>query len=196
MRVEVMRKPESGSVAAKSGTAENITGENIAIGDATARAVTRENVASSDVTGRAVTAEKTSAGEQASAGFRYYGEHRQAPVRSGSLAVTDIELVRRISREPERKLLDNSSYVSTSEQPQLGLYRLYPHTGFTHQLRVAMNELGAPICADPLYPAILSREAAAARPYPLQLLAASLDFVDPVSGEPTHLESARRLALE
>ncbi|EKE75131.1 TIGR01621 family pseudouridine synthase [Gallaecimonas xiamenensis] len=33
----------------------------------------------------------------------------------------------------------------------LRLYRLWPHTGKTHQLRVAMKSLGAPILGDELY---------------------------------------------
>lgn len=139
--------------------------------------IIRERETSTDVT-----QEKISADAGSSSSFCYYGEHRQAPERNGSLAVTDIEFVRAVAGE--------------KVHAQLALYRLYPHTGFTHQLRVAMKELGAPIYADPLYPEILSKEEAAERTYPLQLLAESLDFIDPVSGEPTHVESARRLALE
>ncbi len=139
--------------------------------------VIRERETSTDVT-----QEKISADAGSSSSFRYYGEHRQAPERNGSLAVTDIEFVRAVAGEKIHE--------------QLALYRLYPHTGFTHQLRVAMKELGAPIYADPLYPEILSKEKAAERTYPLQLLAESLDFIDPVSGELTHVESMRRLALE
>ena len=107
----------------------------------------------------------------------YYGEHRRPLSRTQANAVTDIELTRELGGG-------------------LGLYTLYPHTGFTHQLRVAMNELGAPICGDPVYPQLLTLEQVAARQYPLQLLAAQLAFDDPVTGEHVRCESARRLALE
>ena len=112
----------------------------------------------------------------------YYGERTHALVRTGAHAVTDIVCIRQIESE------------DSTARPH-ALYALYPHTGFTHQLRVAMNELGAPICGDPLYPRIMSRDEAARRPYPLQLLAAELEFVDPVSGEPTRISSQQRLAL-
>ncbi len=36
-----------------------------------------------------------------------------------------------------------------------GLYRLTPHTGRTHQLRVHMASLGLPIIGDPLYPNVI-----------------------------------------
>ena len=110
----------------------------------------------------------------------YYGERRRAPKRIGT-AITDIALQR---------------VVGTPGGEQLGVYALYPHTGFTHQLRVAMAELGAPICGDPLYPHQLSLAQSEAREYPLQLLAASLDFVDPITGEAMRVESRQHLALE
>lgn len=107
----------------------------------------------------------------------YYGERRTPLRRTQSCAVTDIELVRDLGNG-------------------LGRYDLYPHTGFTHQLRVAMSALGAPICGDPIYPQLLSRTESAARLFPLQLLAAELEFIDPVTQEQVHVVSARRLALE
>ena len=75
----------------------------------------------------------------------------------------------------------------------LAHYRLRPTTGRKHQLRVHMAALGAPLLHDPLYPAIVETDE---RDYrrPLQLLARSLAFVDPVTGTPRYFESRRRLA--
>ncbi|WP_341501229.1 TIGR01621 family pseudouridine synthase [Gallaecimonas sp. GXIMD4217] len=42
-------------------------------------------------------------------------------------------------------------FDSQSLGPGLRLYRLWPQTGRTHQLRVAMKSLGAPILGDDLY---------------------------------------------
>jgi tRNA pseudouridine32 synthase / 23S rRNA pseudouridine746 synthase len=62
-------------------------------------------------------------------------------------------------------------------------YALQPITGKKHQLRVHMAALGAPIRNDPLYPEVRFRDAGDFEA-PLQLVAKSVGFVDPVSGEP------------
>jgi tRNA pseudouridine32 synthase / 23S rRNA pseudouridine746 synthase len=62
-----------------------------------------------------------------------------------------------------------------------GLYRLTPRTGRTHQLRVHMASLGLPILSDPLYPDVVD-VALDDFSRPMQLLAHSLEFRDPVSG--------------
>ncbi|MFE9784184.1 RluA family pseudouridine synthase [Nocardia salmonicida] len=74
----------------------------------------------------------------------------------------------------------------------LGRYRLRPHTGRTHQLRIHMNGLGVPILGDDFYPMITDKPV---DDYtrPLQLLAASLEFTDPVSGVPRRFETQRTL---
>lgn len=60
-----------------------------------------------------------------------------------------------------------------------GRYRLTPVTGKTHQLRVQLAALGLPIVGDPLYPKVLDPgEDDFSRP--LQLVARSLAFTDPV----------------
>lgn len=75
----------------------------------------------------------------------------------------------------------------------LARYRLTPSTGRTHQLRVHLNALGAPIRHDPLYPEVLDD---AAQPVePLQLLARELSFPDPVDGRVRRFRSGRELSF-
>lgn len=91
----------------------------------------------------------------------------------------------------------------------LGRYRLLPPTGRTHQLRVHMNALGLPLLNDPVYPVpadgpepLAGRDPAAgtegteADPFarPLQLLARTLEFTDPLTGRELRFDSPRRLA--
>ncbi|MCY7308868.1 MAG: pseudouridine synthase, partial [Rhodoferax sp.] len=76
----------------------------------------------------------------------------------------------------------------------LGLYSLQPVTGHRHQLRVHMASLGIPIAQDGIYP-VLTPEGSTDTTRPLQLLAESLEFTDPVNGQPRHFSSRRRLAL-
>lgn len=72
------------------------------------------------------------------------------------------------------------------------LYDLAPHTGKTHQLRAHLNMLSSPILGDVLYPQVLPD--APDRPeYPLQLLAYSLHFEHPITGEQVDLYSGRSL---
>lgn len=60
-------------------------------------------------------------------------------------------------------------------------YRLTPRTGRTHQLRVHMASLGLPIIGDPLYPNVIDAPADDFS-QPLQLLARTLEFIDPLTG--------------
>jgi tRNA pseudouridine32 synthase/23S rRNA pseudouridine746 synthase len=72
------------------------------------------------------------------------------------------------------------------------LYRLRPATGKKHQLRVHMAALGIPIVNDRLYPDHLrSNDDDFSRP--LKLIARSLAFVDPVTGQEHFFESTRSL---
>ena len=79
-----------------------------------------------------------------------------------------------------------------NEKREWALYDLAPHTGKTHQLRAHLNMLSSPILGDVLYPKVLPD--APDRPeYPLQLLAYSLHFEHPITGEQVDLYSGRSL---
>jgi tRNA pseudouridine32 synthase/23S rRNA pseudouridine746 synthase len=73
-----------------------------------------------------------------------------------------------------------------------GRYRLRPLTGRTHQLRLHMNGLGIPILGDDFYP-VLTDKPVDDFSQPLQLLAASLEFTDPITGEPRRFDTTRTL---
>ncbi len=77
---------------------------------------------------------------------------------------------------------------------ELALVELEPITGRTHQLRVHMAALGAPILNDAFYPVALPCKGDDFA-HPLQLLARSIAFTDPLTGAPRHFESLRQLAL-
>ncbi|MCE3606001.1 RluA family pseudouridine synthase [Massilia sp. P8910] len=72
------------------------------------------------------------------------------------------------------------------------LYRLQPHTGRKHQLRVHMAALGAPIINDAFYPEALPCKGDDFA-NPLKLLARSIGFDDPLSGQARRFESWRTL---
>ncbi len=79
-------------------------------------------------------------------------------------------------------------------QDGIGLFELQPITGKTHQLRVHMSDSGFPILNDRYYPRLLP-EQADDYDRPLQLLAKSLSFTDPVTGKRCCFESPRALTL-
>lgn len=89
-------------------------------------------------------------------------------------AVTDIELLRVVG--------------------DLAVYRLTPHTGRTHQLRLHLHGLGIPIVGDPLYPEVLDVSVDDFST-PLQLLASTLELVDPVDGRERRFVSGRSLPI-
>ena len=105
---------------------------------------------------------------------KQHGVMQAAQVLGEANAVTHVELLR---PAPEGR----------------GLYRLTPQTGRTHQLRVHMASLGLPLVGDDLYPEV--REVAP-DDYsdPLQLLARSIAFDDPRTGERREFASRRALA--
>lgn len=77
-------------------------------------------------------------------------------------------------------------------------YRLSPRTGQKHQLRAHLCALGMPILNDQIYPELHPAPAPDQAPdfsRPLQLLARSLRFTDPVTGQQREFHSQRRLGL-
>ena len=76
----------------------------------------------------------------------------------------------------------------------LARYELRPITGHRHQLRVHMAALGLPILGDGIYPE-LTPEGQIDYRHPLQLLAKSIEFTDPLTGLPMRFESRRQLKL-
>jgi tRNA pseudouridine32 synthase/23S rRNA pseudouridine746 synthase len=75
----------------------------------------------------------------------------------------------------------------------VALYRLRPHTGRKHQLRVHLAALGIPIMNDPFYPVIQPCKGDDLS-LPLKLLARSIAFRDPVTGEDRYFESEKTLS--
>jgi tRNA pseudouridine32 synthase/23S rRNA pseudouridine746 synthase len=73
-------------------------------------------------------------------------------------------------------------------------YRLHPHTGRKHQLRLHMATLGAPILNDAFYPVALPCKGDDFSA-PLQLLARSIGFDDPLTGVARTFFSERSLDL-
>ncbi|GIU55702.1 RluA family pseudouridine synthase [Arthrobacter sp. NicSoilC12] len=73
------------------------------------------------------------------------------------------------------------------------LYRLEPHSGKTHQLRVHMASLGLGIVNDAFYPELLDK-APDNYAKPLQLLARGIRFVDPISSSPVEYRSRLELS--
>lgn len=85
---------------------------------------------------------------------------------------------------------DPTDHTATSRR---ALYRLEPHTGKTHQLRVHMASLGLGIVNDAFYPDLLDK---APDDYtkPLQLLARGIAFVDPITKERVEYRSQLELS--
>ncbi|MGW8481616.1 pseudouridine synthase [Microbacterium sp. NPDC055903] len=71
--------------------------------------------------------------------------------------------------------------------------RLHPHTGKMHQLRVHLASLGLGILNDGFYP-VLQPEAPDHFDRPLQLLAARVEFVDPLTGAERRFTTRRSLS--
>lgn len=77
----------------------------------------------------------------------------------------------------------------------LAHYKLKPVTGKRHQLRVHMHALGIPIQGDGIYP-VLTPEGQIDYDNPLQLLAKSIEWVDPITGKVRRFESRFKLKLK
>ena len=71
-------------------------------------------------------------------------------------------------------------------------YRLFPHTGRKHQLRLHLASLGIPIINDAFYPVALPCKQDDVSS-PLKLLARAISFIDPLSGDWREFRSRREL---
>ena len=72
------------------------------------------------------------------------------------------------------------------------LYRLFPHTGRKHQLRLHLSSLGIPIINDAFYPVALPCKADDVS-QPLKLLARRISFLDPLTRDWREFSSRRSL---
>lgn len=95
-------------------------------------------------------------------------------------------------RESEGEINSETLIDIEEQRGDINLYRLMPVTGKKHQLRVHMASLGAPICNDNFYP---TAQACKGDDFstPLQLLAKSIAFDDPLTGEHREFFSHREL---
>ena len=98
---------------------------------------------------------------------------------------------------PDEGLAHNSeTYLTLAERRgDWALYRLHPISGKRHQLRVHMWGLGLPLLGDQFYPTV-RRAPGEAEDFvePLRLLAKSIAFTDPVTGEARRFTSERSLS--
>jgi tRNA pseudouridine32 synthase/23S rRNA pseudouridine746 synthase len=135
---------------------------------------------------------------------RYQTLFARGAVRKQYLARADGEPNTVLPTVVRNRIVKRRGYLQASEESgepnaetfvervTVGLYRLTPRTGRTHQLRLHMTSLGLPIAGDPLYPTVLD-VAADDFSTPLQLLAHSLQFDDPLTGTPRRFVSERVL---
>ncbi len=86
-----------------------------------------------------------------------------------------------------------SDICLTARDNGLGLFRLTPHSGKTHQLRLHMLSLGMPILYDNYYP-VLQPKQPPQFDRPLQLLAQQLTFIDPLSRQLRQFTSHQTLS--
>jgi tRNA pseudouridine32 synthase/23S rRNA pseudouridine746 synthase len=89
----------------------------------------------------------------------------------------------------------NARSIITLTEARGGMARfvLHPETGKTHQLRIHMSDLGFGILNDRLYPE-LQPETADNYDTPLQLLAGTVRFQDPVTSQQREFSSERKLS--
>ena len=116
-------------------------------------------------------------------------------VRSRMIKSRTYLLAEEIAGEPnaETRIELMDTRVEPSSGEILGLYDLQPHTGKTHQLRVHLASQGLGILNDSFYP-VLHAQAPDDYTKPLQLLAQSISFRDPVTGKASNYCSTLELA--
>ncbi|MFE0463439.1 pseudouridine synthase [Kitasatospora sp. NPDC058965] len=140
----------------------------------------------------------------------YQGLFRERLVRKEYLAVARFDPGLALPRTVRNRIVKERGVIAAHEEAgpvnaesriellerrgPLGLYRLEPHTGRTHQLRLHMCSLGLPLLNDPVYPEVLPAADPQDFRNPLQLLANRLEFTDPLTGREVCLQSGRTLA--
>jgi len=103
---------------------------------------------------------------------------------------TWIDCVQRIS------IQEISNQDDGIKKLELARYQLKPVTGQRHQLRVHMNSLGLPLLGDQFYPLVrIGADENDNFEHPLQLLAKSIFFKDPISGFPRSFTSSLSLKI-
>lgn len=114
-----------------------------------------------------------------------------ATVRSRIVKRRGVMRAEEVDGEPNAE--SRVDVVETDPARGLARYRLEPHSGRTHQLRLHMARLGVPIVHDNFYP----------EPYdvspedysrPLQLVSRSLAFTDPFTGRERRFATDRALS--
>ncbi|MCF7549785.1 RluA family pseudouridine synthase [Pseudonocardia sp. WMMC193] len=140
---------------------------------------------------------------------RYQTLFRDRRVRKTYRAVAPVRPELELPRTVRSRIVKERGVICAYEEPgepnaetlvelvetrgERGLYRLHPHTGRTHQLRLHLAGLGIPILGDDFYP-VLRETPLDDFTNPLQLLATTLEFDDPLTGRARRFESARSLA--
>lgn len=99
-----------------------------------------------------------------------------------------------VMREEEGEPNSETLVELIAQHGDVAHYRLHPHTGRKHQLRLHMASLGAPILNDAFYPVALPCKGDDFSA-PLQLLARSIGFIDPLTGAARSFCSERVLDL-
>jgi tRNA pseudouridine32 synthase/23S rRNA pseudouridine746 synthase len=134
---------------------------------------------------------------------RRIAKHYEAivPWREGVSSVPDTYRSRLVDDEHFMRVKETpgepNSETRIAVQQTLGeraLLKLSPVTGRKHQLRVHCMALGMPIENDPIYPTLLPADTDDFDK-PLQLLAKSVAFQDPITGDLRSFTSPRNLTL-
>lgn len=99
-----------------------------------------------------------------------------------------------IMKESEGEFNSETEIEVTDVKGRLAKYQLKPVTGKQHQLRVHMMAIGTPILNDPFYPNVLP-DKGEDYSQPLQLLAKSISFIDPITNELQYFESEQELEI-
>ena len=100
-----------------------------------------------------------------------------------------------IMKEGEGEFNSETEIEVTEVKGSLAKYLLKPVSGKQHQLRVHMMSIGSPILNDPFYPNVLP-DKGEDYSHPLQLLAKSISFIDPITNETQYFESEQELEIQ